>query len=66
MQAIIDIYRMNEISVPTRVSIIKKLGHAINNQFGNNITEPLVYELVLSLDPNNEIRNNTQYTIYLS
>jgi len=65
MQALIDVFRMKEISAKTRVSIIIKIGISINNQYGMNITEPLVYELVKELDPNNKIINDINYTRFL-
>jgi len=61
MESIIQIFRMTELSIETRIKIIIKLGVAINYQFGSNCTEPLVYELVLALDPDNEIKNDEQY-----
>lgn len=54
MKELIDVFRMNEISVETRCKIIVQLGRAINNQHCMNITEPLVYELVKQLDPSFE------------
>ena len=65
MQAIIDVFKMSELRVDTRIKIIKRLGHAINNQYGCNSTEPLVYELVLALDPHNEIKDDKHYLAYL-
>lgn len=65
MEALIQVFRMSELSVTTRIEIIKKLGVAINHQFGNNITEALVYELVLALDPINEIAGDKWYTQYI-
>jgi hypothetical protein len=61
MQALIDVFRMNEISVETRIRIIKQLGEAINADMSMNITEPLVYELVLALDPSDEISSDPHY-----
>jgi hypothetical protein len=61
MNALIEIFRMNEVSVQTRIKLIKRLGNAINNEYAMNITEPLVYELVLALDPENEIKNDPGY-----
>lgn len=51
MQALIEVFRMHEISKECRVKIIKQLGELINHQYGMNLTEPLVYELVNTLDP---------------
>lgn len=53
--SLIDVFRMEEISKETRANLIVKLGNAINGEFGMNVTEPLVYELVLILNPSHEI-----------
>ena len=53
MKDLIDVFRMNEISVETRIKIIIQLGYAINNRYGANLTNRLVYELVKALDPDN-------------
>jgi len=65
MKEIIEVFRMNEISKKTRAKIIIKLGVLINNQYASNITEPLIYELVKELDPQNEILKNEHYTRYI-
>lgn len=65
MESIIQIFRMKELSIETRIKIIKRLGAAVNYQFAANATEPLVYELVLALDPCNDIKNDENYTRYL-
>ena len=56
---------MEEVSKETRINLIKKLGGAINYEFALNIAEPLVIELVLALDPENEIINEGQYKAHL-
>jgi hypothetical protein len=61
MQAIIDVFKMEEVSVKSRVKIIKELGKTLNYQFSSNVTEALVYELVLALDPDNEIKSDKHY-----
>lgn len=61
MKDLIEVFRMNEIDPKTRARIIIKLGHGINNQYGSNITEAIVYELVSILDPENEILKNEFY-----
>ena len=58
MKSLIDVYRMEEVSRQVRASIIIKLGRAINDSYGMNISEPLVYELVKQLDPENEMIKN--------
>jgi hypothetical protein len=55
MQAIIDIFRMNEVSAKARARIIISLWRAINHENWMNITEELVFELVSVLDPENPI-----------
>lgn len=61
MDSIIAVFRMNEIDPKTRASVIIKLGQAINYQFASNVTEPLVYELVKLLDPENLILTDEHY-----
>lgn len=65
MQALIEVFRMVEVNPQTRVRIIIQLGKAINMEHGMNVTEPLVYELVKQLDPNNEEIRNGFYTRHL-
>ena len=54
MKELIEVFKMNEVSIDVRCRIIIKLGQAINFQYGMNITEPIVYELVKLLDPENK------------
>ena len=61
MKAIIDVFRMEEVSKETRAKIIIKLGRAINDEYAMNITEGLVFELVSILDPDNEILTDEHY-----
>ena len=65
MESLIQVFRMTEISIETRIKILKRLGKAINWSLTANATEPLVYELVLALDPDNEIRDDKYYTDHL-
>lgn len=65
MQSLIEVFRMVEVTPQTRVRIIIQLGKAINMEHGMNITEPLVYELVKQLDPDNEEIKNEYYTRHL-
>ena len=51
MKSIIDVFRMDEITPNTRIKILIKLCHAVNAEHGMNICEPLVYELVMQLNP---------------
>lgn len=66
MKEIIEVFRMNEVSITVRCKIIIELGHAINAQMGMNITEPLVYELVKQLDPENNMVETDHYLRKLS
>lgn len=52
---LITIFRMEEISKKTRANIIIALGKAMNDTMAMNFTEPLVYELVKVLDPENKV-----------
>lgn len=61
MKSIIEVFRMEEVSKETRVKIIIKLGHAINYEYGANITEGIVFELVSILDPENPILKDERY-----
>lgn len=62
MKELIEVFRMNEISIAVRCRIIIQLGHAINAEHGMNITGPLVYELVKQLDPENKDVETESYT----
>jgi hypothetical protein len=62
MKELIEVFRMSELKVETRIKIIMKLGKAINHEHGMNITEPLVYELVKALDPENKDVEIEYYT----
>jgi len=62
MKELIEVFRMNEVSIGVRCRIIIQLGHAINAEHGMNITEPLVYELVKQLDPENKDVETEHYT----
>jgi hypothetical protein len=55
---------MTEVSIQTRIRILKQLGAAINHEYGANCTEALVYELVLALDPNNPIKEDERYLMF--
>lgn len=55
---------MTELDPKTRARIIIKLGKAINDTMGMNITEPIVYELVLILEPENPILADKHYLHY--
>lgn len=57
---------MNELSIPTRIKIIIQLGNAINNRYGMNLTESLVYELVKALDPFNQEVEKESYKKHIT
>lgn len=65
MKELIEIFRMTEISIPTRIKLIKEMGELINYQYTSNITEPLVVELCLLLDDKCGIENEEHYCLIL-
>ncbi len=54
MKELFEVFRMDSLSTHVRIRVILKLGELINREFGSNVTEPIVYELVKILDPNNK------------
>lgn len=65
MNDLITVFRMEELTVATRIAIIKQLGGIINHQFASNLTEKIVVELVTALDPSNPIREDEHYKPFL-
>jgi hypothetical protein len=61
MQSLIDVFRMSEVSPETRIRILIQLGKAVNDQFGSNVTEGIVYELVKTLNPEHELLKDSWY-----
>lgn len=61
MKSLIEVFRMTEVSNKVRANIIVELGRAINHEYGMNITEPLVAELVYQLDAEHEIFKKEMY-----
>lgn len=59
--AMTDIFKMDMIDKKVRAKLIIKLGTAINNEYGMNLTEALVYEMVKLLDPTNPILEDEFY-----
>lgn len=59
-----EIYRAEEISKEARIRLIKKMGTAINDTLAMNATEEIVVELVLLLDPKNDIVRDEHYRKY--
>jgi hypothetical protein len=61
MNALIEVFRMTEIQPKTRAQVIIKLGDLINYEYGANVTEDIVFELVSLLDPENVILADERY-----
>lgn len=61
MKELIEVFRMEELDKKTRTRVIIKLGDAINAKHGMNLTEDIVYELVMMLEPNNETIKQNRY-----
>lgn len=66
MKSLIDVFRMEEVSKEVRAQLIIDLGFAINHQYGANLTEPLVYELVKILEPEHKIISASHYLQYVT
>lgn len=49
ISAVIDIYRMDELKPETKAKILLQLGKAINNEYGMNLTNALIKELLETL-----------------
>jgi len=47
---LIDVFKMQEIKPEMRIRLIKKLGVAINNEHGMNLTDEVVEELVFLIE----------------
>lgn len=60
MKELLDIYRMTEISVEVRCRLIIQVGQLINHQYASNVTEPLVHELLMLLDPQHFLLKDAQ------
>lgn len=65
ISSLIEVFRMTELSPDVRERIIRKLGPAINYSFSSNVTEELVLELVLALNPNSDIKEEEHYKRFL-
>jgi len=63
MKELIEVFRMVELEKKTRARVIIKLGDMINYSQGANVTETIVYELVMILDPDNEVIKAERYQI---
>lgn len=61
MNDLITVFRMSEISASARIRVITQLGKTINDERASNISEPIVYELVLLLDPNDPIKDDAWF-----
>jgi len=58
MQELIEVFRMKELTVDTRAKILIELGKLINFKYARNITEPLIYELIKTMDLKSDFLNN--------
>lgn len=56
---------MDEVSIKTRIRLIKKIGTAINYQYGANVTEELVIELILLLNKNYSFEDDEHLLKYI-
>ena len=65
MKELIEVFRMNELTNQTRINLIIRIGKAINDQNGANLTEPVVYELVKILDPTHKILEDEHYLKFI-
>ena len=65
ISTIIDVYKMDDLSVETRTKLIIKLGQAINATNGMNITEGLVYEIVKILDDKHPLLEDEHYLMFV-
>ena len=50
MCELIEVFKMEDLSLDTRISVIKKLGRAINYEYAANVTDEIVDELVSILE----------------
>ena len=50
MRDLIEIFKMTEITVDTRIRLLKKMVNIVNMQYGSNVAEPIVEELVQALE----------------
>ena len=57
MNDLITVFRMEEISIGTRIRLIEKLGNAINREHGANVSDDLVDELVRILKERDLLEN---------
>jgi len=54
MEDLIAVFNMDQLSVETRIRVLKKLCTAINYKYAANVCEPITIELILILDPSKE------------
>lgn len=50
MRDLIEIFKMTEITVDARIRLLKKMVNIVNMQYGSNVAEPIVEELVQALE----------------
>lgn len=61
ISTLMDVYNAENISDPVKCRMIIKLGRAINDSNGMNLTQELVYELIKNIDPAHEIMTDQHY-----
>lgn len=61
MNVFIEIFNMQNISDEVKCRLLIKMGRLINHQYAANITEYIVYELVMLLDPDHEIKDDPHF-----
>jgi hypothetical protein len=64
VSALIEVYRMEEISKESRADVIMALGTAIDHENAMNVTGQIVYELLKLLVPDHE--RVADYEAYLA
>ena len=65
MKELLEIFKMEEVSVAARIRLLKKFGRKINDENSANLTEEVVYELVLLLDPDDPIKEDKHYLSFV-
>ena len=45
MKELFEVFRMDSLSIEARIRVMKKLGVALDNQYGMNWTEEIIAEL---------------------
>lgn len=61
VQILFTIFNAEALSFKTKVSLMKQVGRAINDHYARNITEPIIYELVRSVDKKHPLLEDEHY-----